>query len=554
MMVSEQQLRDQLAALESENARLSATIVEMNASIVRYNALVEERNALIAAKTDEVKALETKVSQLSNRLDWLLKKVFGRMSEKKHLPLDPEVLRREPSLFPELMTDEEKAALETEVSAVESEITKTISVKVKAKPARKPLDTDSLPVETEDIYPEGTVDENGLLKAGYEEIGTEVTRRLERVPAKVYVVETIRHKVIEKALPVEERKVMIAHLPLVPIAKGIAGSSILTDITLSKYMYHLPFYRIIKQYGECGVNLSSSTVNEWYEHTVDRLSLIYYRLRRHVLQSEYIQVDESVVPIMDDENHKTKKGYLWCVRDAITGQLFFHNDGGSRSNITARRLLAGYRGYLQCDGYEAYDQFENDSNIVLLGCWAHARRKFVEAQNEDNRLASEGLVFIKKLYKVESDAGEQGLSAEQRQELRIKEAYPVLRTFEKWCDDTYAKVLPKSRIGRAVGYAFALIERLSQYVTDGRLNIDNNLIENAIRPLAIGRKNWLFCGNDAAADRAAIVYSLIACCKAAEVDPREWMEDVLRQIPYYQRDGRDLEELLPLAWKDSHTR
>lgn len=538
MTVSEQQLRDELAALERKNASLEAEIAA--------------RDAVIAGKAKEIDTLETKVSQLTQRLDWLLKKVFGRMSEKRHLPLDPEVLRNEPSLFPEMMTEEEKAALDAEVTATEAEITKNITVKVKSTPSRKPLDTANLPVETEDIYPEGTLDANGTLKKEFEEIGTEVTRRLERIPAKAYIVETIRHKVVEKALPADDRKVMIAPLPLAPVAKGIAGATILADITLSKFMYHLPFYRIIKQYEECGVHLSSSTVNEWFEQTVDRLSLIYYRLRRHVMKSVYIQVDESSVPIIDNEKHKARKGYLWCVRDAISGLLFFHNDGGSRSNRTARKLLAGYHGYVQSDGYEAYDQFEDVPGMTLVSCWAHARRKFIEAQKENNRLASEGLVFITKLYKVEKDADEKGLTPEERKELRQKEAYPVLQTFEKWCDDTYDRVLPQSRIGKAVGYVFALMERLSVYVTDGRLNIDNNLIENAIRPLAIGRKNWLFCGNDAAADRAAIVYSLIASCKAVEIDPREWMEDVLCQLPYYQRDGRDLEELLPPACKASH--
>lgn len=540
MTVSEQQLREELTALERENARLSSEIAA--------------RESVIAGYTKTIDSLETKVSQLTQRLDWLLKKVFGKMSEKKHLPLDPEVLKNEPSLFPDMMTEDEKAALEAEVAATEEEITKTISVKVKSKPVRKPLNTDNLPVETEDIYPEGTLDESGVLKAGYEDIGTEVTRRLERIPAKVYIVETIRHKVVEKTLPADDRKVMIAPLPLAPVAKGIAGASILADITLNKFMYHLPFYRIIRQYAECGVNLSSSTVNEWFEEAVDRLSLIYYRLRRHVMQSPYIQVDESSVPIIDNDKHRARKGYMWCVRDAIEGLLFFHNDRGSRSNRTAGKLLFGYNGYVQSDGYEAYDQFENVPGITLVACWAHVRRKFIEAQKENNRLASEGLVFITKLYKIEKEADEKGLTIEQRKDLRMKEAYPVLRTFEKWCEDTYDKVLPKSRIGKAVGYTYALMERLSVYVTDGRLNIDNNLIENAIRPLALGRKNWLFCGNDAAADRAAIVYSLIASCKAVEIDPREWMEDVLRQLPYYQRDGRDIEALLPAAWKAAHVK
>lgn len=149
---------------------------------------------------------------------------------------------------------------------------------------------------------------------------------------------------------------------------------------------------------------------------------------------------------------------------------------------------------------------------------------------------------------MESEADEAKLTAEQRKEKRVKESYPVILVFEKWMNDTYPTVLPKSRIGQAIEYAFALLPRLSRYVNDGRISIDNNPVERAIRPLALGRKNWLFCGNDASAYRAAIVYSLIETCKNAGIEPRAWMEDVFKQIPYYLRDGRDLTELLPRAW------
>lgn len=186
----------------------------------------------------------------------------------------------------------------------------------------------------------------------------------------------------------------------------------------------------------------------------------------------------------------------------------------------AREILGAYKGSVQCDGYDAYDQFEKNDNITVYGCWAHARRKFVDALNESNRLATEALCFIRKIYKVESDAYKAGLNADECKEQRLKISYPTIRIFETWMKETYLKVLPNSKMGDAIEYTYSLLPSLSHYVNDGRINIDNNLIENAIRPLALGRKNYLFCGNDASAYRAAIVYSLISTCKAVYVDPR----------------------------------
>ncbi|MBQ0088102.1 MAG: transposase [Prevotellaceae bacterium] len=172
----------------------------------------------------------------------------------------------------------------------------------------------------------------------------------------------------------------------------------------------------------------------------------------------------------------------------------------------------------------------------------------MESLETDKRHATEAIVYISKLYKVEAEADAAKLTPQQRSERRKQESYPVIQVFEKWMKDTYPTVLPKSKIGQAIEYTYSLLPRLSRYVNDGRINIDNNPVENAIRPLALGRKNWLFCGNDASAYRAAIVYSLIGTCKNAGVDPRIWMEDVLKKIPYYLRDNLDLKELLPREW------
>ncbi|MDD2437389.1 MAG: transposase [Massilibacteroides sp.] len=320
---------------------------------------------------------------LENKLAWLRRKVFGKMSEKK-LPLDPAQLR----LFDQeqLMSDEEKAELAKDVEEAETEITKTITVKV--KPSRKLLDITKLPIEIENLYPEGTADENGNLKAEYVEIGTEETSRLERIPAKVYIVRTVRHKVIHRSditeKHPEERTILTPQLPLVPVSKCIAGASVLADIITGKFLYHLPFYRQIQQDKEAGIIISDSTMGGWYEAAVEKLKLLYDLVRKQILSSEYIQIDESVIPIIDNEKHRARKGYEWCVRDAITGDVMFYYDRGSRGSHVARELLGHYRGCVQSDGYEAYNQFEQMEGITLYGCWAHGRSNQKVCINEEN--------------------------------------------------------------------------------------------------------------------------------------------------------------------------
>lgn len=245
---------------------------------------------------------------------------------------------------------------------------------------------------------------------------------------------------------------------------------------ISKYIDHLPFHRQINRFRECGLRVPASTMTRWYEESVESLHLLYKLLRQQVMASEYIQVDESTIPVIDNDKHKTRKGYEWCVRDGITGATFFWYDRGSRSKKTAKELLGGYHGVFQSDCYEAYDQFCGVNGVLGAACWAHARRKFVDALKENWTLATQAIVMIGKLYAVEKEADEAGLTVYQRGVLRREKAYPVIRLIEKWCVDTYSKVLEKSLLGKAIAYTYSLLERLSVYVTDGRINIDNNLI------------------------------------------------------------------------------
>lgn len=499
---------------------------------------------IIAAQAVEIERLRNKVASLEDQLYWMRKKMFGKMSEK-NLPLDPAVLG-EPTLFDDPLSDEERAELDTAVRKDEEEASNLIRVKGFERKSRKAIDTAGLEVREEHIYPEVENLED------YTELDPEVTDTLVLVPAQIYVRRTVRHKLVLKSnlqIKDPERKAFeLAPLPAMPLPKCMASESLLADIILQKFFYHMPFYRVIQKYRELGVRISDSTMNDWYAATCEKLKLLYDLLKREVLSRDYIQVDESTLPVIDNEKHRAVKGYMWCARAVEDNLVVFHYDMGSRSHETARKLLRGYRGTIQTDGYGAYDQFENDPHIQVIGCWAHARRKWSDALDEDKRTASEALSYINRLYHIENEAKEAGISGDELKEKRQKEAYPVILQFEKWMYETATRSSQNSRIGKAIGYTLPLLPRLSRYVNDGRFRIDNNGVENAIRPLALGRKNFLFCGNHDAAARAAIVYSLVDSCKALDIEPREWLEDVLLRIPGNENSREALRELLPDKW------
>ena len=526
-------LRAELARLQTEKIRLE----EESRRLKSEKDMLKEESHRLKSEKDKMQEV---IDSLQGQMAWLRKKLFGSMSEKR-LPLSPSLL--EPTLFDIPLPEEEQAALDAEVKKMEELNAKTIEVKSHKREVRKPVMRKDLPVEETHIYPEGiNLDE-------YTEIGVETTDRIALRPAVMYIDRTVRHKfVLKSSLQIKEpekQTFIIAPMPEMIIAKGMASESLLADILIDKYIYHLPFYRVIQKYKEFGVLLSDSTIGDWFAAVCSKLRPLYDKLRERIMSSDYIQVDESTLPVIDNEKHRAVKGYIWAVRDAISGDVYFHYDMGSRSGQTARKLIGGYRGTIQSDGYEVYEAYEGAPGKRLLGCWAHARRKFVEALDEDRKHASEALVYIGKLYGIEKEMQETGLKPDVIRKRRGEESYIIIQDFEKWMNSVSGRFAPKSRIGKALVYTYTLLPRLSRYVLDGRYHIDNNGVENAIRPLAIGRKNYLFCGNHDAAVRAAIVYSLFSSCKAHDIDVRIWLEDILKRIP----TEKDINLLLPGNWQ-----
>lgn len=509
---------------------------------------LDQAEKKIAKYQEDLKEKDQLIKKLTDQLAWYRRK-FWKPTSERYIPQDP-LQRKIDFDGMEVLPEEEETIKEAAQEIITYKRRK--AEHDKKQPVRLPL-PGHLRREVEIIEPEG-IDENWV------RIGEEATEVLESKPGELYVRRIIRYKyALKKDLQLIEassadtrqnKSIKIAPLPALPLPRANADASLLSELILNKYMYHLPFYRQIAIFKLEGIKIPASTINDWFTGCGDLLRALYYRLKEIVLQSDYIQVDESTVPVIDNEKHRAVKSYLWVVRSVMKNLVFFHYDKGSRAQKVVIELLRNYQGAVQTDGYEAYSIYENKKGVLLLGCWAHARRKFSDAMSEDKSGAEYALEQIGMLYQVETMADDQNLSYEGRAELRARLAYPIMCAFEKWIVNYMPKALPGGRMSKALTYTYSLFHRLSRYHLDGRYQIDNNLVENAIRPLALGRKNYLFCGSHDAAENAAIMYSLLGCCLASEVNPREWLTDVLTRIPAYNNDySLDLADLLPHNWK-----
>ena len=485
---------------------------------------------------------DTTITKLKQQIEMLQRKIWGKSSER-YINEDP--LQRKLDFGGlDLLPEEKELATSAKEEIEQYKKVRVIEAKDKKHPVRKPL-PESLPREETHIYPENVNLEN------WTELAPEITEILERETARWYVRRIIRHKyVLKDKIQDVEKQIITAPMPALPIAKSYAGATVLADIIIDKYVNHLPFYRQIEMFKQQGISIAPATINGWFQEVADLLRPTYYRLKELVLTSDYIQSDETTIPIINNEKHTTIKGYIWMIRAVMDNLVFFHYDQGSRAQKVALQLFKDYQGVIQSDGYAVYDIYEHKKGVLPIGCWAHARRYFEEALKEDKVRASYALEQIGLLYDVERRADQEQLSYDERAELRSRLSYSIMVAFEKWMLNEYPQVLPKGRIGKAIRYTYNIFPKLTRYHLDGRLKIDNNLGENAIRPIALGRKNWLFCGNHNAAENAAIMYSMLGCCKASEVNLRDWLVYFLNNIHRYDNDySKDLAELLPHNFK-----
>lgn len=472
------------------------------------------------------------IAMLKQELAQLKKMIFASRQER----FIPESATNQLSL--DIMADAVASCEVTKARRIEYIRTNTVT-KPTPHPGRAKL--------PEHLRRELVVLEPEHVPAGSRKIGQEETEQLECIPAELYVKKYVRPKYLLPADKNElESKIIIADLPTQPIEKCMAGPGLLTQIIIEKYIDHLPLHRQMQRFNRAGIKLPYSTISEWVSATCKLITPLYEALVTETFKTGYLQADETPCPVLDkDTKGKTHRGYYWLYQDSINKLVVFdYQEGRNKEGPTA--MLRNFKGILQTDGYAVYDGIAEQSGIRLIHCMAHARRYYVDSLDSDKDRAQYALEHIQRLYSIERNCTENGITVAERLQVRQEQSIPILESLGKWMLEQYQQVLPKSPIGKALAYSIKRWDGLSAYASNGLLLIDNNLIENSVRPAALGRKNHLFAGSHEAARRSAMLYSLLGSCKLHQINPYTWLNNVLSKIATHPISK--INQLLPHLW------
>jgi len=494
---------------------------------MNHEALIAEKEALIIQKDKENRALALKIADLTHQLEQLKKLIYGRKSER-FIPANPN--SNQLSLFDDIEVVQQTASAEKET------ITYERNKKQSEHKGRQLLASCAhLPSEEE------------VIDIAHDEadkhIGDEVSEKLAYKPGKLFIRRVIRRK-YKKA---SEDTIIIAPVVEEPIARCEADVTLLAYILVSKFVDHLPEYRQRQIFQREGVVIPSSTMNGWVHQLSPSMKIMAEYITAIILDCPYIQHDESTIKVMGEKKGGTHLGYMW-VMSSPQRKLVNFNYHKSRGREGPEGWLKTYKGDLQTDGYIVYENLDAKyEGITHYCCWAHARREFFDANKNDASRSERALEFIRRLYRIEEDCRKQGYNDAQRKEART-EAIEILKEFKTWLDEQYPKVTPKSPIGKAIGYTLRRWSKLIRYVDHGHVEIDNNMIENAIRPLALGRKNYLFAGSHEAAQTIGYYYTIFGTCKMQGINPYEYMVWFLKNIAATKIS--EIGNISPMAYKN----
>jgi len=523
---------------ENNPQKLKELVNNLSNKLELAHSELEEVYKIIEQKDLELKSKDETIASLYEKLKLSLQRQFGKKSEKSDT--------KEIEEAPPIAFDTPKITNKSEIETADEEI--TVASHTRKKRGRKPLPA-NLPRE-EVIH--DLKDEEKVCNCCGGELhcfGEDRSEQLEYIPAKLKIRVNVRLKYACRNC---EETVKSATLPKQPIPKSIATAGLLTHIIISKYVYHLPLYRQEIIFKQLGVDIPRNTTCLWMIKVAELCNPIYEIMGNAIKSGNYANSDESPLRVLKEKglSKKTKSFmfvYLGGDRENPTIVFKCHP---TRAGAHAEEFFKDFKGYLQTDAFSGYEVFKDNQSIIQVGCWAHVRRKFFEIVKITNNpgLAHEAVERIGKLYDVEKYARENELSNEERKVLRDKKSKPALLEFKVWLDNNLPRVPPKSSIGNAINYALNNWEKLNRYTEDGILEIDNNLNENAIRPLAIGRKNWLFSGNEHGATASAIIYSLVETCKANDIDPTSYFNHVLTKLPYC-KNSEEYAALVPQKYK-----
>jgi len=508
---------------------------KLRAQAVDIARLERKNNSLEAAKRE-----------LFEQLRLLIENRFGPSTEKYNIPQE------------DLFFDEAEALVESEPASDSDGApedtanipTQSGSAKPRTRGGRLALPAELPRVE---IVYDVTDDQKHCHNDGTELIciGEEISEQLDIIPAKIQVIRHIRRKYACKAC---EDGVVTALMPPQPLPKSNASPNLLAYCVIAKYVDALPLYRQERAFKRLGIDLPRNTLARWMIQTSELIEPLIERCRHHLQSSAVIHMDETTLQVNTEPDRKaSSSSYMWVQRGGPPGQqVVLYDYDASRSGQVPTRLLENYRGILVTDGYEGYAQVVRTHRLTHVGCWAHARRKFVEAQKVQPKgkvgRADQALSLIRSLYAVEKRA--QHVTAEERLTLRETQSRPIIEKLEAWLTKSLNQVPPKTAIGKALIYLNRQWPKLTVFLTDGRIPLDNNLAENAIRPFVIGRKNWLFSQAPKGAHASAKLYSLIETARANGIEPYRYMVDVLTKLPSSKTDD-ELDRLLP--WNQGDT-
>lgn len=486
----------------------------------------------VTALQEENLLLKEQLAQAKDQIAWWKEQYtlsrqrrFGKSSEKNVGQID---------LFDEI---EMPAVEEEAVADVESE---TITYTRKKKINGRNIDTTKLPrtICVHDL----SLEEMQCVCCGNEihKIGEDTTEKLIYIPAVIKVVEHIYPKFACRSC----ETIKSAKKEEGPIPKSMATSSLIAEIIISKYERHIPLYRRSQMFAREGIDIPDNTLGNWVMQACDVLSPLGKASWEQINDSSYLQVDETPVKVLDED----KKGYMWCYHNPDpTNRFILFDYHLSRGSEVPQAKLVDFQGILQTDGYSGYNTLRLRDDIINIGCFAHCRRRFNDALKVAGQtttgLAAKAIQFIGKLYRIETMI--KAYTPDAKKAYRQEHAKPILNAFFSWLMEKQPHILPKSQLGNAFTYTINQWSQLSAYIEHGEVNIDNNWVENQIRPFALGRRNWLFVGNERGGHAAALLYSLIQTCKVNNINTRVYFEYVLNQASQLRRGEVDAKSLLP---------
>jgi transposase len=491
----------------------------------------------LSAEKERNRLLELEIALLRQKIDFLSRRVYGASSEK----LDPGQL--------ELLLGGEGSLGKSPEPALEAEAPRCSKAGSTPRRGSRPKLPANLPVIEEEIVPE-------VVRLQPEEwvrtaLQPEISERLDYEPAKFLLRRTIRPKFVKKgelgAAPV------IAPLPPCLLEKSLVSPGLLAQVVVGKYCDHLPLHRQEDIfYRRHDIWLPRQTLSDWMLLGADWLKPIYQHIRGEVLSRNYVQLDETPIRYLVPGNGKTKLGYLWTGTDPATRQTVYEWHPSRAADCLEKILPANFSGIIQCDGYEGYGSFaRNHEEVTLAGCMAHVRRRFDVAKQHAPKIAGWFLRQIQNLYRIESDLREVRAGPRLRQAKRASASRLIMERLGRALVRLQEKkrFLPGGDLAKALAYALARWPFFKAFLEDGRVEIDNNLVENAIRPTAIGKKNWLFIGAADAGERSAIIYTIIEACRRNQIDPFAYLRDVFTRLP--SSTNKDVPNLTPKAWADA---